>query len=154
MTHMIDVIVEELEAPDHDAGLSTETVPYRHYTLVMKSLKQPASIYLLIDSKQEKVCTLPSYQALQTYILDYICFIKLEVHLRLVKLSQIVRDTLRDAYMHLIMPVALHLIITCNPGHIWIVSLSFMIGFLVVPFESCIREWHRRHGNGVREGNF
>lgn len=63
MTHMIDVIVEELEAPDHDAGLSTETVPYRHYTLVMKSLKQPASTYLLIDSKQEKVCTLPSYQA-------------------------------------------------------------------------------------------
>ncbi|XP_044163612.1 pleckstrin homology domain-containing family H member 1-like isoform X1 [Acropora millepora] len=54
MTHMIDVIVEELEAPDHDAGLSTETVPYRHYTLVMKSLKQPASTYLLIDSKQEK----------------------------------------------------------------------------------------------------
>lgn len=57
MTHMIEVIVEELEAPDHDAGLSTETVPYRHYTLVMKSLKQPASTYLLIDSKQEKVCT-------------------------------------------------------------------------------------------------
>ena len=63
MTHMIDVIVEELEAPDHDADLSTESVPYRHYTLVMKSLKQPASTYLLIDSKQEKVCTLPSYQA-------------------------------------------------------------------------------------------
>ena len=73
MTHMIDVIVEELEAPDHDDDLSTETVPYRHYTLVMKSLKRPASTYLLIDSKQEKVCTLPSYQALQTYILDCIC---------------------------------------------------------------------------------
>ena len=68
MTHMIDVIVEELESPDHDACLSAETVPYRHYTLVMKSLKQPASTYLLIDSEQEKVCTLlsQSYQALQT----------------------------------------------------------------------------------------
>ena len=54
---MIDVIVEELESPDcEDGGLDTDVVPYRHYTLVMKSLKQPACTYLLIDSKEEKVC--------------------------------------------------------------------------------------------------
>lgn len=55
MTHLIDVIVEELESPDSEDGLDSDEVPYRHYTLVMKSLKQPASTYLLIDSKEEKV---------------------------------------------------------------------------------------------------
>ena len=54
MTNMIDVIVEEFESPDseddHDAN-----PPYRHYTLVMKSLRQPSTTYLLIDSKTEKV---------------------------------------------------------------------------------------------------
>ena len=52
---MIDVIVEEMESPDSEDGLDSEPIPYRHYTLVMKSLKQPASTYLLIDSKEEKV---------------------------------------------------------------------------------------------------
>lgn len=55
MTLMIDVIVAEMEAPDSEDGLDAEPIPYRHYTLVMKSLKQPASTYLLIDSKEEKV---------------------------------------------------------------------------------------------------
>ena len=56
MTHMIDVIVEELESPDSEDGtLNADAVPYRHYTLVMKSLKQPATTYLLIDSCEEKV---------------------------------------------------------------------------------------------------
>ena len=55
MTHMIDVFVEEFESPDSEDGLDAEPIPYRHYTLVMKSLKQPASTYLLIDSKEEKV---------------------------------------------------------------------------------------------------
>lgn len=56
MTHMIDVIVEELESQDSEDGtVDADVVPYRHYTLVMKSLKQPASTYLLIDSKEEKV---------------------------------------------------------------------------------------------------
>lgn len=55
MTLMMDVIVEEMESPDSEDGLDTEPIPYRHYTLVMKSLKQPASTYLLIDSKEEKV---------------------------------------------------------------------------------------------------
>lgn len=55
MTHMIDVIVEELESPDSEDNLDSDVVPYRHYTLVMKSLKQPASTYLLIDSREEKV---------------------------------------------------------------------------------------------------
>ncbi|XP_068729703.1 pleckstrin homology domain-containing family H member 1-like isoform X1 [Montipora capricornis] len=54
MTHMIDVIVEELGSPDPADGLDSEAVPYRHYSLVMKSLKQPANTYLLIDSKEEK----------------------------------------------------------------------------------------------------
>lgn len=56
MTHMIDVIVEELDLPDSEDGrVNADPVPYRHYTLVMKSLKLPASTYLLIDSKGEKV---------------------------------------------------------------------------------------------------
>ena len=55
MTLMIDVIVEDMESPDSEDGLDSEPIPYRHYTLVMKSLKQPASTYLLIDSKEEKV---------------------------------------------------------------------------------------------------
>lgn len=56
MTHLIDVIVDELESPDSEDGAKdADPVPYRHYTLVMKSLKQPASTYLLIDSKEEKV---------------------------------------------------------------------------------------------------
>ncbi|CAH3122183.1 unnamed protein product [Porites lobata] len=54
MTLMIDVIVEDMESPDSEDGLDSEPIPYRHYTLVMKSLKQPASTYLLIDSKEEK----------------------------------------------------------------------------------------------------
>lgn len=62
MTHMIDVIVEELESPDSGNGtVNADPVPYRHYTLVMKSLKQPANTYLLIDSKEEKV---PSFNNL------------------------------------------------------------------------------------------
>lgn len=56
MTHLIDVIVDELDSPDSEDGtIDADPVPYRHYTLVMKSLKQPASTYLLIDSKEEKV---------------------------------------------------------------------------------------------------
>lgn len=56
MTHLIDVIVDELDSPDSkDGTIDADPVPYRHYTLVMKSLKQPASTYLLIDSKEEKV---------------------------------------------------------------------------------------------------
>ncbi|XP_022810522.1 pleckstrin homology domain-containing family H member 2-like isoform X3 [Stylophora pistillata] len=55
MTHMIDVVVEELESPDSEDGtLNTDEVPYRHFTLVMKSLKQPSTTYLLIDSMEEK----------------------------------------------------------------------------------------------------
>lgn len=56
MTHMIDVIVEEMESPDSDNGANdADPVPYHHYTLVMKSLKQPANTKLLIESKEEKV---------------------------------------------------------------------------------------------------
>lgn len=54
MTHMIDVIVEEMESPDSEYG-AVDPVPYRHYTLVMKSLEQPSDTYLLIDSREEKV---------------------------------------------------------------------------------------------------
>lgn len=74
MTHMIDVIVEELESPDsNDGTVGADPIPYRHYTLVMKSLKQPASTYLLIDSKEEKV---PSFvlvmqHFLQWYTMEY-----------------------------------------------------------------------------------
>ncbi|KAJ7357469.1 Pleckstrin y domain-containing H member 2 [Desmophyllum pertusum] len=53
MTHMIDVIVEEMESPDSEYG-AVDPVPYRHYTLVMKSLEQPSDTYLLIDSREEK----------------------------------------------------------------------------------------------------
>ena len=56
MTHMIDVIVEEMESPNSDNGTNdADPVPYHHYTLVMKSLKQPANTKLLIESKEEKV---------------------------------------------------------------------------------------------------
>ena len=59
MTHMIDVIVEEMESPDSDNGANgANPVPYHHYTLVMKSLKQPANTKLLIESKEEKVPSL------------------------------------------------------------------------------------------------
>ena len=62
MTHMIDVIVEELESPaSNNSTVDVDPVPYRHYTLVMKSLKQPANTYLLIESKEEKV---PSFSRL------------------------------------------------------------------------------------------
>ena len=62
MTHMIDVIVEELESPaSNNNTVDVDPVPYRHYTLVMKSLKQPANTYLLIESKEEKV---PSFSRL------------------------------------------------------------------------------------------
>ncbi|KAJ7357395.1 Pleckstrin y domain-containing H member 2 [Desmophyllum pertusum] len=53
MTHMIDVIVEEMESPDSEYG-AVDPVPYRHYTLVMKSREQPSDTYLLIDSREEK----------------------------------------------------------------------------------------------------
>ena len=55
MTHMIDVVVEELESPDSENGSVSDAVPYRHFTLVMKSLKQPSTTFLLIDSIEEKV---------------------------------------------------------------------------------------------------
>lgn len=55
MTHMIDVVVEELESPDSENGSVGDAVPYRHFTLVMKSLKQPSTTFLLIDSIEEKV---------------------------------------------------------------------------------------------------
>ena len=62
MSHMIDMIVEELESPGSNNGtVDADPVPYRHYTLVMKSLKQPANTYLLIESKEEKV---PSFKNL------------------------------------------------------------------------------------------